>query len=91
MAYGQQQNSADTLRLEPLNPYRPFFRTRDRYGDPFSNFTTFSPLFLKNPKSFNTEIEIDTGRNYNILEKAGSLNYKIKFLNETIGNQKAGR
>ena len=76
MAYGQQQNSADTLRLEPLNPYRPFFRTRDRYGDPFSNFTTFSPLFLKNPKSFNTEIEIDTGRNYNILEKAGSLNYR---------------
>jgi len=76
MAFGQQQNSADTLRSEPINPYRPFFRTRDRYGDPFSNFTTFSPLFLKNPKSFNTEIEIDTGRHYNIFEKAGTLNYR---------------
>lgn len=75
MAYGQQQNSADTVRLQS-NPYRPQFRARDRYGDPFSNFTTFSPLFLKNPKSFNTEIEIDTGRNYNIFEKAGTLNYR---------------
>jgi cell surface protein SprA len=75
MAYGQQQNSADTVRLQS-NPYRPQFRARDRYGDPFSNFTTFSPLFLKNPKSFNTEIEIDTGRHYNIYEKAGTLNYR---------------
>ncbi len=76
MAYGQQQNNADTVRTESNNPYRPSFRTRDRYGDPFSNFTTYSPLFLKNPKSFNTNIEIDTGMHYNIFEKAGTLNYR---------------
>jgi len=75
MAYGQQKDTADTLRIE-TNPYRPIFRTRDRYGDPFSNFTTYSPLFLKNPKSLGTELEIDTGLHYNIYEKIGPLNFR---------------
>jgi len=75
MAHGQQKDTVDTIRTE-TNPYRPFFRTRDRYGDPFSNFTTYSPLFLKNPKSLGTELEIDTGLHYNIYEKIGPLNFR---------------
>ena len=75
MAYGQQKDTADTLRTEN-NPYRPIFKTTDRYGDPFSNFTTFSPLFLKNPKSLGTELQIDTGLHYNIYEKLGPLNFR---------------
>jgi len=78
LAYGQQRDTTrmDTVRSRNINPYRPSFRLRDRYGDPFSNYSTFSPLFLKDPKTLGTELEIDTGRNYNIYEKIGTLNYR---------------
>jgi cell surface protein SprA len=67
---------ADSSKYRIVNPYLPNFRVRDRYGDPFSNYTTSSPLFLKNPKSLNTEITLDTGMHYNISEKMGKLNYR---------------
>lgn len=77
-AFGQQSDTVrtkvDTTRT--TNPYRPSFRLRDRYGDPFSNYTTFSPLYLKDPKSLSTEISIDTGRNYTISEKLGGVYYR---------------
>lgn len=70
----------DTTRLDSLNrpvsAYRPSFRLRDRYGDPFSNYTSVSPLFLKNPKSIGLELQIDTGMNYTISEKIGRLNFR---------------
>ncbi len=78
VAFGQQSDTvrskADTIKIK--SPYRPSFRLRDRYGDPFSNYTTFSPLYLKDPKSIATEIAIDTGRNYTISEKIGGVNYR---------------
>jgi cell surface protein SprA len=78
-AFGQQSDTVrtrvDTTRTTN-NPYRPSFRLRDRYGDPFSNYTTFSPLYLKDPKSLSTEITIDTGRNYTISEKLGGVYYR---------------
>ena len=67
---------ADTLRRRPINPYRPSFRPSDRYGDPFSNRTTHSPLFLSDPKSLNLDVEIDTGMNYTIYEKIGNVNFR---------------
>ncbi len=77
-AFGQKQDSTavDTLRRRTNNPYLPSFRPRDRYGDPFSNTTTFSPLFLKDPKSLNLDVQIDSGMNYNIFEKIGSVNFR---------------
>jgi len=79
-AFGQQSDTVrtkvDTTKLINLNPYRPSFRLRDRYGDPFSNYTTYSPLYLKDPKNISTEISLDTGRNYTITEKAGRLNFR---------------
>jgi cell surface protein SprA len=76
--YGQKRDSTrvDTVRSTGYNPYRPNFRLNDRYGDPFSNFTTYSPLFLKDPKSLKTDVEVDTGRNYNIYEKMGTVNFR---------------
>ncbi|MDZ7645831.1 MAG: hypothetical protein U5K54_00905 [Cytophagales bacterium] len=76
--YGQKRDSTrvDTVRSTGYNPYRPNFRLNDRYGDPFSNFTTYSPLFLKDPKSLKTDVEVDTGRNYNIYEKMGTINFR---------------
>src|SRR5688500_11498573 len=53
---------------------RPTFTPRDRYGDPFSNTTTESPLFLKD--QLEMDVEIDTALNYTIYEKIGELNYR---------------
>lgn len=69
------KSSLDSLRIN-LNPFRPSFRPSDRYGDPFSNYTTFSPLFLKNPKSIALDVAIDTGMNYSIYERIGTLNFR---------------
>jgi cell surface protein SprA len=77
-AWSQQQDTAarkaDSVRI--VNPFRPSFRLRDRYGDPFSNYTTSSPLFLKNPSFLKLDLQLDTGLNYNIYEKLGPLNYR---------------
>jgi cell surface protein SprA len=78
LAQGQERDTTrtDTLRNKLSNPYRPSFRLQDRYGDPFSNYTTYSPLYLKDPKSLSTDLVIDTGRNYNIFEKMGTVNFR---------------
>jgi cell surface protein SprA len=68
--------SSDTTRFKTINPYRPSYRPTDRYGDPFSNYSTFSPLFLRNPKSFNLDVQIDSGMNYNIRERIGKVNFR---------------
>ncbi len=77
IAFAQKKDSTkvDTLQRN-LNPFRPSFRPRDRYGDPFSNYTTFSPLFLKDPKSLNLDVQIDTGMNYSIFEKIGNVKFR---------------
>lgn len=80
MAFAQADSTGtaevDTTRRKTINPYRPSFHPNDRYGDPFSNYTTNSPLFLRNPQSFNVDVEIDTGMNYTIHEKIGDVNFR---------------
>jgi cell surface protein SprA len=72
----------DTVRTDSVSnlPYKssrkPTFRLRDRYGDPFSNTSTESPLFLKDPTKVNMEVELDSNLNYTIYEKMGELNYR---------------
>lgn len=75
---------ADTARVTPRDTVpanyepsrRPTFTPTDRYGDPFSNTTTESPLFIKSPNPLKLDVEIDTGFNYTIYEKIGDLNYR---------------
>lgn len=55
---------------------RPTYRPTDRHGDPFSNTTTASPLFLKDPNKLKLDVEIDTALNYTVYEKIGDLNYR---------------
>ncbi|HNU41266.1 MAG TPA: cell surface protein SprA [Cyclobacteriaceae bacterium] len=77
LVMGQQDTvRTDTTRIRITNPYRPTFRLRDRYGDPFSYYRSFSPLFLQDAKNLNFELQIDTGRHYNIYEKMGTLNFR---------------
>lgn len=67
----------DTVKNIPYKSSRkPTFQLRDRYGDPFSNSTTASPLFLKDPTKVNLDVELDSGLNYTIYEKMGELNYR---------------
>jgi cell surface protein SprA len=68
------QRQQDTTRYQPTR--RPTFRPSDRYGDPFSNTTTESPLFLKDPNKLELDVDIDTALNYTIYEKIGELNYR---------------
>ena len=73
-AFFQQQDTSrlkqDTVKNLPYKPSRkPTFQLRDRYGDPFSNSTTESPLFLKDPTKVNLDVELDSGLNYTIYEK----------------------
>jgi len=55
---------------------RPTFQPTDRHGDPFSNTSSASPLFLKDPNQMKLDVEIDTAMNYTIYEKIGDLNYR---------------
>jgi cell surface protein SprA len=67
----------DTIKTREYRPSRkPAFRLRDRYGDPFSNTPTQSPLFLKDPTEVNLDVELDSNLNYTIYEKIGDLNYR---------------
>jgi len=67
----------DSLNNLPYTPSRkPTFRQKDRFGDPFSNFISPSPLLLKDPASFSLDVEMDTGNNYIIYEKIGDLYYR---------------
>jgi cell surface protein SprA len=73
--FGQQrENKRDTSRYQPSR--RPTFRPSDRYGDPLSNTTTASPLFLKDPNKLKLDVEIDTALNYTLYEKIGNLNFR---------------
>lgn len=70
----QDTTRQDTIEYKPL--FRPTFTPVDRYGDPFSNNTTQSPLFLKDPKSMKLEVLPDTGKTYSIYEKLGRINFR---------------
>ena len=78
--YGQDQsrpNASDTTGNQSYTPTRrPTYRLSDRYGDPFSNTTPQSPLYLKDPNQMKLDVEIDTAGNYTIYEKIGELNYR---------------
>lgn len=77
--YWQQQQDTikrDTSKVRPLllPPY-----LRDRYGDPFSQFVTPSPLLPRNPSNIRFNINLDsTGSFYNISETFGPFNYRTE-------------
>jgi cell surface protein SprA len=67
----------DTTRSQSYRPSRrPTFQLRDRYGDPFSNRTTSSPLFLKDPTKIDYDVELDSTLNYTLFERVGGIYYR---------------
>ncbi len=73
----RNRKALDSLAQLPYRPSKlPTFQQKDRFGDPFSNFTSPSPLLLSDPSSLKLDVEMDTGNNYTIYEKIGDLNYR---------------
>jgi len=73
-----QGQEVDSTRIDSVyRPrYQPSWRSRDRFGDPFSNGTPQSPLYLKDPKTLSIQVEPDTGRYYSIYERMGPINFR---------------
>ncbi len=70
-------DSADSVANLPYEPSKqPTFQPTDRFGDPFSNRTSKSPLVLQDPASLKLDVEIDTAMNYTIYEKIGDINFR---------------
>ena len=67
----------DTIKKDSLrNPRRPYFRLRDRYGDPYSNRVNTSPLLPQDPKGLKTDVIADSLGNVTIYERLGSIDYR---------------
>jgi cell surface protein SprA len=69
-------NAQDTTATPYRSNRRPTYRPTDRYGDPFSNTSSASPFYLKNPQQMKLDVDIDTAGNYTIYEKIGDVNYR---------------
>lgn len=70
-------SQVDSLANQPYKPTeRPVFDPQYRFGDPFSNTSSPSPLYLNDPSNLDLDVEIDTGMNYTIYEKIGDVNYR---------------
>ncbi len=74
------QTQQDTIPDSLKGPYQPSktptYQPTDRFGDPFSNRTSLSPLQLQDPSSLTLDADIDTAMNYTIYEKIGDVNYR---------------
>ncbi len=78
------QISRDTIPADPVKidslpaKYQPSrqstYKPADRFGDPFSNKPSASPLLLGDPSQL--ALEIDTAMDYTIYERIGDLNYR---------------
>lgn len=69
----------DTLKKDTQNqPYKgtkkSTYEQKDRFGDPFSEKTSPSPLLLSDPSKL--EFEMDTAMDYTIYEKIGDTQYR---------------
>lgn len=79
----QQQDSvkSDTLPYEPT--VKPTFQPTYRFGDPFSNRISRSPLFLRNPSQLDMQVKFnpdttaeDAGITYSVFEQIGALDFR---------------
>ncbi len=73
----QQQ---DTVKKDTLRPYqpskKPTFQPVYRFGDPFSNRTSRSPLFLRDPSQLLMQVDYDSGISYTMYENLGYLDFR---------------
>ncbi|WP_258105467.1 cell surface protein SprA [Marinoscillum sp. MHG1-6] len=68
----------DSVPPEPYKPSKtPTHQEKYRYGDPFSDQKSKSPLQLADPSTIDLEVEVDTsGVQYNVYERIGETNFR---------------
>ncbi|MEQ9405430.1 MAG: cell surface protein SprA [Cyclobacteriaceae bacterium] len=79
-----QQDTAKTDTLKPYEPSRqPTFQPSYRFGDPFANRTSRSPLFLRDPSQLDMQVQFnpdstadDAGITYSVFENIGNLDFR---------------
>lgn len=79
----QDTTQADTVQV-PYEPSRqPTFQPAYRFGDPFANRTSRSPLFLRDPSQVDLQVQFnpDTlsdnpGISYSVYENIGNLDFR---------------
>ncbi len=74
-----QQDTArqDSVQEEYVPTNTPTYRPTYRFGDPFSNRVSQSPLLLKDPSSLDFRVEFDTGGvSYSVYENLSEVNFR---------------
>ena len=83
-ALAQEQDTLQTDTLQPYEPSKkPTFQPSYRFGDPFSNRISRSPLFLSDPSQVDMRVRFnpdttaeDAGITYSVYENIGDLNFR---------------
>lgn len=77
----------DTVKKDTLAPYKPSnsptFQPAYRFGDPFSNRISRSPLFLRDPSQLDMQVQFnpdtasaESGVTYSVYENIGNLDFR---------------
>lgn len=76
----QQTAPQDTVPKDTIPPYEPTktptYQPSYRFGDPFSNRSSPSPLQLSDPSSVDLQVEFDSTVTYNVYERIGDVNFR---------------
>ena len=76
----QDPSKKDTAKADTLKPYTPTkiptFQPSYRFGDPFSNRMSPSPLLLSDPSAIDLQVDFDSSVNYSVYERIGDVNFR---------------
>jgi len=76
----QQPVKSDTVSSDTIPPYTPTkvptYKPSYRFGDPFSNRMSATPLQLTDPSSVDLQVNFDSSVNYSVYEKIGDVNFR---------------
>ncbi len=72
----QDTTKSDTLQL-PYSPTKqPTYTPTYRFGDPFSNRMSSSPLLLADPSAIDLQVDFDSSVSYSVYERIGDVNFR---------------
>ena len=76
----QQPSKQDTVKRDTIPPYEPTkiptYQPSYRFGDPFSNRSSPSPLQLADPAAIDLQVDYDSSINYSVYERIGEVNFR---------------
>ncbi|MFY0607270.1 MAG: cell surface protein SprA [Cyclobacteriaceae bacterium] len=75
-----QEVPQDSVKSDTIPPYTPTkvptYSPSYRFGDPFSNPSSPSPLLLSDPSAVDLQVEFDSTINYSVYERIGDVNFR---------------